>query len=142
MGPQTILPELASSVRLEGAQYQFGFLTCGHDRMDVIASDIESVQVPFANAAGFTNCSLNRFAVLRSQNQWLGPQLRLVIGPPTVVAWQIGRLITIVKPIYRTSFVSVQPGAITAEGDEICEWSVRVVPHDEGERTGTNEWCS
>ena len=71
MGPQTIFSELASGVRLEGAEYQFGFLTGGYDCMDVIASDIESVQVPL-NAACLTNCCLNRFAVSRLQDQWLG----------------------------------------------------------------------
>ena len=42
MGPQTLLPELASGVRLESAEYQFGFLTGGYNWKESKEADLRA----------------------------------------------------------------------------------------------------
>src|SRR5260370_29489101 len=41
----------------------------------------------------------------------------------------VGRLVATMEAIDRAALVSVQPGSVTAEGDQISERNVGVIPH-------------
>src|SRR5258708_32395789 len=49
---------------------------------------------------------------------------------PSLVRINVRRLVTIVETIDRAALVPVQPGAVTAERDQIGERNVGVVPHE------------
>ena len=65
----------------------------------------------------------------RPEDEWFGFELLLIVNLPVLIRRNVRRSITVVEAIDRSSLVSVQPGAVGAEGYEVTEWNVGVVPH-------------
>src|SRR6266436_2781916 len=95
----------------------------------MVCSDIDRVQMPFANGAGFTECRIDRFALRRVQRDRLALENLRIVLMPFFVWINVKRFKSIVKTINRAPLISMQPRAVTSKCDQMGERNISVVPH-------------
>ena len=59
--------------------------------------------------------------------------MSFIVTPPFFISRKKRVAVTVMKSVNRSTFVSVQPSAIGAKGNEISERYFGIVPHDEDE---------
>ena len=101
----------------------------------MVGSHVAGVQVPPSKITGLPNCFVNRAPLSGFENQWMCFELFTIVALPRVAWRQIGRAITIMKPIDGAPFVAMQPRSVSAKGNQISERYIGIVPHDEDEET-------
>src|SRR5260370_26143169 len=62
-----------------------------------------------------------------SKSYWFTLEVTLVMPQPVLIRLNQGSAIAIVVTIYRPSLITVQPGSISSERNEITRWSMVLV---------------
>src|SRR6266571_2026838 len=93
----------------------------------MVCANVECLQEPATHITHLADGMIDALTLLGVKDNRLRLELALVAITPTITAWEVGRLVSIVETIDRPALVAVQPCSVTTERDQITEREIGIV---------------
>jgi hypothetical protein len=97
--------------------------------MNMIGANVESAQKPAAIRTDITDRPIHALTLLDVECKRVRLEFAGIELAPAITRWEVRRFVSIVEPIDRAANVSMQPGPVATEGDQVSEGEIGIVPH-------------